>query len=349
MQTTLLAIETSCDETAVALSVDGKVVNEMVLSQEIHNLYGGVVPELAARSHEQHLSSLVDTLLQQSFVRISEIHAVAFTQGPGLLGALLVGCAWAKAFAWAREIPLIAVDHIQSHVLSHFIEEPRPNFPFLSLVASGGHTQLIYVDGPLEMELLGETLDDAVGEAFDKVAKMMGLPYPGGPTLDAEARAGNPNAFSFPRSEVPGLNYSFSGLKTAFLYFLKKKVAEEPNFVANHLADICASVEHTLVEMLMEKLIEAQRYFQMSQICVAGGVAANSALRQALQHQSKEDGWQLFIPKMKHCTDNAAMVASAATFLYELGQTMSKETVPYARRRTSLSLDYGHRKQKGKI
>ena len=337
MRPVLLAIETSCDETAVALSVGGKIVSDMVLSQEVHNLYGGVVPELAARSHEQHLSELVERLLQQSGLRVSELEVVAFTQGPGLLGALFVGCAWAKAFAWARELSLIAVDHIHAHILSHFIEEPRPSFPFLALVASGGHTQLFHVHAPLQRELLGETLDDAVGEAFDKAAKMLGLPYPGGPALDAAARTGNPRAFVFPRTEVSGLNYSFSGQKTAFLYFLKEKVAEEPNFIARHLSDLCASIEYTLVEALVEKLVKAQRLSQLSQVCVSGGAAANSALRSALQRRSKADGWKLFIPQLKYCTDNAAMVACAADFLYKAGQTASPEVVSYARHSSSSS------------
>ena len=333
-QTKLLAIETSCDESAVALSVNGKISHNIVLSQEIHKLYGGVVPELAARAHDRYLTSLVDRLLESANLQASQLDALAFTQGPGLLGALLVGCAWAKAFAWANDLPLIAVDHLQAHVLSHFIDEPVPDFPFLALVASGGHTQLLHIYSASQMELLGETKDDAIGEAFDKAAKMLGLPYPGGPALDAAARHGNPNAFAFPRAEVPGLDYSFSGLKTSLLYFLRAKTSENPEFVSQYRADLSASVEYALVEALMEKLIAAQTKTGLHQVCVSGGAAANTALRKRLEQQSKACGWQLFVPELKYCTDNAAMVATAADFLYAEGRTASLETMPYARRPT---------------
>ena len=332
---TILAIETSCDETAVALFVDGKGMDHIVLSQEIHQLYGGVVPELASRAHEKHITSLVDQLLTRKQTQASELDAVAFTQGPGLLGALLVGSAWAKAFAWAKDLPLIAVDHLQAHNMSHFIEAPHPSFPFLSLLASGGHTQLLKVHSPLESELLGQSKDDAVGEAFDKIAQMLGLPYPGGPALDQAARKGNPYRFTFPRTEMPELDYSFSGLKTACMYFLKEKKKENPNFIKENLADLCASIEHALVCMLIEKLRLAQDQTQLKQVCVAGGTAANTALRQALQEEAARKGWSLFVPKLEYCTDNAAMIACTAHYLYEAGLFAEIKSTPYSRQRSS--------------
>ena len=328
----ILAIETSCDETAVALLSGDRIKGNMVLSQDIHKLYGGVVPELASRAHEQHINTLVDKLFEQSEINELALHAVAFTQGPGLLGALMVGCAWAKAFAWARGLHLIGVDHLQAHVLSHFIEPPTPAFPFLALLASGGHTQLLYVHDPLHMELLGETLDDAVGEAFDKAAKMLGLPYPGGPALDKAARKGNPHAFSFPKVNVPALNYSFSGLKAAFMRTVTKEQAQSADFIQTSLADLCASIEHTLVNALMDKLVQAQQQTGLQRVCVAGGSAANTALRRALHTQAKKNDWELFIPNVSYCTDNAAMIACTARYLYAALRFSNMKSIPYDRR-----------------
>ncbi|MBT2557385.1 tRNA (adenosine(37)-N6)-threonylcarbamoyltransferase complex transferase subunit TsaD [Hymenobacter sp. ISL-91] len=316
---TILAIESSCDDTSAAVLVDGEMRSNVVATQQVHMQYGGVVPELASRAHQQHLVPVVAAALQQAGITKSDLDAVAFTQGPGLLGSLLVGGMFAKTLALALGKPLIAVNHMRAHILAHFIEEPRPEFPFLCLTVSGGHTQLVVVRGPLDMEIIGQTIDDAAGEAFDKTAKLLGLPYPGGPHLDKLARQGDPLRFPFPVGAMPGYDFSFSGLKTAVLYFLKKETAKNSEFVEQNLADLCASIQHTIIQTLLRQLRRAAADQQLIQIALAGGVAANSGLRQALQDEAAAQGWQVFIPAFQYCTDNAAMVARTAQFQYEAG------------------------------
>ncbi|PKQ70944.1 tRNA (adenosine(37)-N6)-threonylcarbamoyltransferase complex transferase subunit TsaD [Raineya orbicola] len=312
----ILAIESSCDETSASVAQDSKILSNIIASQEIHQKYGGVVPELASREHQKNIVAVVEAALQEAKVSKNELNAIAFTRGPGLLGSLLVGVSFAKAMALALDIPLIEVNHMQAHVLAHFIDEPQPTFPFLCLTVSGGHTQIVWVKDYLQMEILGETQDDAVGEAFDKTAKLLGLPYPGGPLIDKFAKNGNPLAFSFPKSEMPHLDFSFSGIKTAILYFLQRQTAQNPKFIEENLPDICASVQHTLVEMLLDKLRKAAQAMNCSQIAIAGGVSANSYLRKRLQEEAEKNNWQVFIPAFQYCTDNAAMIAIAAYYKY---------------------------------
>ncbi len=331
MSPVILAIESSCDETSAAVIRDGKILNNIIATQSVHQRYGGVVPELASRAHQQHIVPVVDRALVEAGVDRHKLNAIAFTQGPGLLGALLVGSSFAKAMAWGLGIPLIAVNHMQAHILAHFINDPKPAFPFLCLTVSGGHTQLVVVEDPLKMQIIGQTLDDAVGEAFDKAAKMLELPYPGGPHIDRLAREGNPLAFSFPLAEMQGLNYSFSGIKTSILYFLRERTATDPDFVSKNIADICASIQHTLIEMLMQKLRRAVRETGIAEIAIAGGVAANSGLRRALEKEQKERGWNIYVPKFEYCTDNAAMIAMAAHFKYLAGDFAAMDVVPMPR------------------
>jgi N6-L-threonylcarbamoyladenine synthase len=328
MQPTILAIESSCDETSAAVIRDSKILSNIVSTQAIHQQYGGVVPELASRAHQQNIIPVVSQALLQANITKSELDAIAFTQGPGLLGALLVGCSFAKSFALGLGIPLISVNHMQAHILAHFIEEPRPPFPFLCLTVSGGHTQLVVVKAPLDMQIIGQTTDDAVGEAFDKAAKMLGLPYPGGPLLDKAARQGDPSRFSFPVSSMPGYDYSFSGIKTAVLVFLKQQTAKDPDFVQNNLADICASIQHTLVDTLLRKLVLAAKDTDIRHIAIAGGVSANSGLRETLPEYASRHGWQVYIPAFEYCTDNAAMIAMAAHFHYGASNFASQYTSP---------------------
>lgn len=316
MDVIILAIESSCDETSAAIIRDGKIINNIVATQSVHKNYGGVVPELASRAHQANIVPVVAQALDNANIKKSMISAVAFTRGPGLLGALLVGSSFARAMAMALQVPLIGVDHMQAHILAHFIGDPRPSFPFLCLTVSGGHTQIVKVNDYLDMEILGETQDDAVGEAFDKSAKLLGLPYPGGPLIDRYAQAGNPEAFKFPDTEMPGLDFSFSGIKTAFLYFLRDQKARDPDFAEHRLADICASLQHTLVGMLLTKLKKAARQTGISEIAIAGGVSANSGLRDALTREAAQLGWKIYIPEMAYCTDNAAMVAMAAHYKF---------------------------------
>ncbi|SHM43337.1 N6-L-threonylcarbamoyladenine synthase [Cyclobacterium lianum] len=331
MSCNILAIESSCDETSAAVISDGKILNNIVATQSVHEKYGGVVPELASRAHQQHLVPVVSEALKSSGVDKSALSAVAFTRGPGLMGALLVGVSFAKSFAHALDLPLIEVNHMEAHVLAHFIEKPSPSFPFICLTVSGGHTQLVRVSSHLEMEILGETLDDAVGEAFDKIAKILGLPYPGGPQLDKLAGNGDPDAFTFPLSDMKGLDFSFSGIKTAVLYFLKKNLKEDPDFIARNLEDICASVQQTLIAMLMNKLIRACNESEIREVAIAGGVSANSGLRKALKESAGEQGWKVYLPKLEYCTDNAAMVAMAAHYKYQAGQFCGLDISPLAR------------------
>ena len=327
----ILAIESSCDETSASIIVNGKVLNNIVATQSVHEKYGGVVPELASRAHQENLIPVVHEALSTAGISKKELTAIAVTRGPGLMGSLLVGVSFAKAFAKALDIPLIDVNHMQAHVLAHFIAEPRPNFPFICLTVSGGHTQLVLVKDHLTMELIGETQDDAVGEAFDKTAKLLGLPYPGGPLLDRYAKEGNPKAFTFPVTRMPGLNYSFSGIKTAVLYFLRDRLEENPNFITENRADLCASIQYTLVEMLLIKLKEAMKQYGVTEVAIAGGVSANSGLRAALSTLSLRKGWTLYVPEFEYCTDNAAMIAMAAHFKYLRGDFVGYDIVPLAK------------------
>ena len=327
----ILAIESSCDETSASIIVNGKVLNNIVATQSVHEKYGGVVPELASRAHQENLIPVVHEALSTAGISKKELSAIAVTRGPGLMGSLLVGVSFAKAFAKALDIPLIDVNHMQAHVLAHFIEEPKPSFPFICLTVSGGHTQLVLVKDHLTMEVIGETQDDAVGEAFDKTAKLLGLPYPGGPLLDRHAKEGNPKAFTFPVTRMPGLNYSFSGIKTAVLYFLRDQLAEHPNFITDNLADLCASIQHTLVEMLLIKLKEAMKQTGVTEVAIAGGVSANSGLRAALSSLAQRKGWTLYVPEFEYCTDNAAMIAMAAHFKYLRGELVGYDIAPLAK------------------
>ncbi|UOR05764.1 tRNA (adenosine(37)-N6)-threonylcarbamoyltransferase complex transferase subunit TsaD [Hymenobacter aerilatus] len=316
----ILAIESSCDDTSAAVMANGEILSNVVATQQVHEQYGGVVPELASRAHQQHLIPVVQEALRRAKVAKTDLDAVAFTQGPGLLGSLLVGSMFAKTFALALDKPLLAVNHMRAHILAHFIKDPKPAFPFLCLTVSGGHTQLVVVRSAMEMEIIGQTIDDAAGEAFDKTAKLLGLPYPGGPHLDKLARQGNPTRFAFPVGAMPGYDFSFSGLKTSVLYFLRQQTQQNENFVQENLADLCASIQYTIIQTLMRQLRRAAHDQQLRQVALAGGVAANSGLRTALQELAAEEGWQVFIPDFEFCTDNAAMVAMTGHFQYQAGQ-----------------------------
>ena len=303
----------------------------LFLTQSIHQKYGGVVPELASRAHQRNIIPVVDNALKRAGVLPRSLNAIAFTRGPGLLGSLLVGVSFAKAMALALNISLIEVNHMQAHILAHFIQEPYPSFPFLCLTVSGGHTQLVLVTDYLDMKIIGQTQDDAVGEAFDKIAKIMQFPYPGGAVIDKYAQNGNPYAFIFPDVNVPKLNFSFSGIKTAFLYFIQKECKKDPHFIQNNLADICASIQYKLVQILLKKLIKAACQYHLKCIALAGGVAANSFLRKAIKHQAEIHGWKIFIPAIEYCTDNAAMVAVAGYYKYLKGEFSSQEIAPLPR------------------
>ncbi|MBC6610805.1 tRNA (adenosine(37)-N6)-threonylcarbamoyltransferase complex transferase subunit TsaD [Hymenobacter sp. BT507] len=316
----ILAIESSCDDTSAAVMANGEILSNVVATQQVHEQYGGVVPELASRAHQQHLIPVVQEALRRAKVAKTDLDAVAFTQGPGLLGSLLVGSMFAKTFALALDKPLLAVNHMRAHILAHFIRDPKPAFPFLCLTVSGGHTQLVVVRSAMEMEIIGQTIDDAAGEAFDKTAKLLGLPYPGGPHLDKLARQGNPTRFAFPVGAMPGYDFSFSGLKTSVLYFLRQQTQQNADFVQENLADLCASIQHTIIQTLLRQLRRAAHDQQLRQVALAGGVAANSGLRTALQELAAEEGWQVFIPDFEFCTDNAAMVAMTGHFQYQAGQ-----------------------------
>ncbi|XZF16163.1 tRNA (adenosine(37)-N6)-threonylcarbamoyltransferase complex transferase subunit TsaD [Chitinophagaceae bacterium MMS25-I14] len=331
MSVTILAIESSCDDTSAAVVRDGVVLSNLIATQKVHEQYGGVVPEMASRAHMQNIVPVVDVALQNAGITKEEITAVAFTQAPGLIGSLMVGAGFAKAFAQARNLPLIAVHHMQAHVLAHFIEDPKPQFPFLCLTVSGGHTQVVLCKSPLEMEVLGETVDDAAGEAFDKTAKMLGLPYPGGPLIDKYAAEGDPLRFKFPVTSMPGFDFSFSGVKTAVMYFLQKEKQKDQMFVENNLKDICASVQHTIITMLMNKLKKAAKELNIRHVGIAGGVSANSGLRKALQETGSELGWEVFIPAFQYCTDNAAMIGITGYYKYLSGEFADLTVTPTAR------------------
>ncbi|MCS6930275.1 MAG: tRNA (adenosine(37)-N6)-threonylcarbamoyltransferase complex transferase subunit TsaD [Saprospiraceae bacterium] len=329
-QVTILAIESSCDDTSAAVLRDGRVLSNCIANQEVHRQYGGVVPEVASRAHQVNIVPVVEQALRQAGVKKSELSAVAFTRGPGLMGALLVGTSFAKALALSWEIPLIEVNHLQAHILAHFIEEPKPNFPFLCLTVSGGHTQLVLVRAAHDMEVLGQTLDDAAGEAFDKAGKLLGLDYPAGPLIDRWAQSGQPR-FVFPETNVPGLDFSFSGLKTAILYFLRERLAADPQFIEKNRADLCASVQHAIVSALLKTLQRAARHSGIREIALAGGVSANSELRHRFEQLGQLEGWRTYVPALQYCTDNAAMVAMAAYFKYLRGDFCAQDVAPYTR------------------
>lgn len=327
----ILGIESSCDETSASVCADGVILSNVIANQTIHEAYGGVVPELASRVHQQNIVPAVQQALLNAKIDKNDIDAVAFTRGPGLLGSLLVGVSFAKAFALARNIPLIEINHMQAHVLAHFIDDPKPAFPFLCLTVSGGHTQIVLVKDHFDMEVIGQTTDDAAGEALDKTSKVLGLPYPGGPLIDKYARLGNPDAYKFPEPQIPELDFSFSGLKTAILYFIRDNVKLNPNFVEDNIADICASVEKRVVTILLNKLKKAALQYNIKDIALAGGVSANTGLRSGLKQLGDEMGWNTFIPKFEYCTDNAAMIAIASYYKYLKGEFVGQDIAPLAR------------------
>ncbi len=328
MQPLILAIESSCDETSAAIIRNGKVLNNVIASQNVHQKYGGVVPELASRAHQKNILHVVNDAVVSAGMSMSDLNAIAYTRGPGLMGALLVGSAFAKGMALALGLPLIEVNHMEAHVLAHFIGQNPPSFPFLCLTVSGGHTQIVLVKGYDDLKVIGETRDDAVGEAFDKAAKILGLPYPGGPLIDRYASQGNEKKFSFPETSIPGLDFSFSGIKTAFLYFIRDSIANDPQFIEKNLNDICASLQRHLINMLITRLEMAVDRTGIRQVAIAGGVSANSGLRKTLTAVANKKGWDTFILPMEYCTDNAAMIAMAAHFKFLRGEFSSLDSSP---------------------
>jgi N6-L-threonylcarbamoyladenine synthase len=331
MSTTILAIESSCDETSASVCRDGKILSNVIANQTIHEKYGGVVPELASRAHLQNIVPVVDEALSIANCQLSTIDAFAFTQSPGLIGALLVGAQFAKSLSLAFDKPLIAVHHMQAHVLANLIPDDKPGFPFLCLTVSGGHTQIVLCEDYLKMKVIGQTLDDAAGEAFDKSAKLLGLPYPGGPLIDKYAQQGNPNKFKFPEPQIPKLDFSFSGLKTAILYFIQNEKQKNENFVAENMNDICASIQQRIVFILLNKLKKAADQTGIKNLCIAGGVSANSGLRSSFKEMGKQQGWKTFIPPFEYCTDNAAMIAITAYHKYLAGDFAELSISPSAR------------------
>ena len=333
---TILGIESSCDDTSAAVIVDGVIKSNIIANQSVHERYGGVVPELASRAHQQNIIPVVHDALQQAGVSKEDISAVAFTRGPGLLGSLLVGTSFAKGFASALNIPMIDINHLQAHVLAHFIKEDehdtdQPEFPFLCLLVSGGNSQIILVKSHSDMEIIGQTIDDAAGEAFDKSAKVMGLGYPGGPVIDRLAKEGDPNRFTFSKPNIPGFDYSFSGLKTSFLYFLRDELKKDADFIENNKEDLSASLQKTIIDVLMDKLYKATKKYKIKEVAVAGGVSANSGLRAAFEDYSRRYGWKIHIPKFSYTTDNAAMVAISGYYKYLDGEFCGHEVAPYGR------------------
>ncbi len=336
MPVIILGIESSCDDTAAAVVQDGVLLSNIVADQEVHRKYGGVVPELASRAHQQNIVPVVDQALKMAGIKSRDLSAVAFTRGPGLLGSLLVGTSFAKGFALAEDIPLVEVNHLQAHILVHFLKQPdrdvsMPPFPFLCLLVSGGHTQLIVVRDYLELEIIGTTIDDAAGEAFDKSAKVIGLPYPGGPVVDRYARDGNADAFAFTKPVIKELDYSFSGLKTAFLYFIRDRLKENKDFIKQNRNDLCASIQRTIVEILTDKLEKAFLQTGISEIALAGGVSANSGLRERIKWLAKKHGWKVFIPEISLSTDNAAMIAMTGYLKFLAGEFAGLDSSPLAR------------------
>lgn len=332
---TILGIESSCDETSAAVIRDGKILANIIATQKIHETFGGVVPELASRAHQINIVPAVDTALKKAEINVNDIDAIAYTRGPGLMGALLVGSSFAKAMALALNIPLIEVHHMQAHILAHFIQDEdnkvKPKFPFLCLTVSGGHTQIVKVNDYLKMEIIGETIDDAAGEAFDKIAKLLNLPYPGGPWVDKLAQKGDSNKFVFPHPQIKNLDFSFSGLKTSVLYFLQNESLKNPDFIENNKAHICASVQKTIVDILLTKLQKAAKQTGIQTIALAGGVSANSGLRKQLLHLSEKNNWKVFIPKFEYCTDNAAMIAITGYYKYLKRDFGAQHHAPLAR------------------
>ena len=335
MGTLILGIESSCDDTSAAVLEDTKILANVIAGQEVHKNYGGVVPELASRAHQQNIIPVIHQALKQANIKKNQLDAVAFTRGPGLLGSLLVGTSFSKAFALASGIPIIEVDHLKAHILAHFItdspDQEVPEFPFICLTVSGGHTQIVRVDDPHTFTILGQTIDDAAGEAFDKAAKIMGLPYPGGPYIDKLAKVGDAGKFSFPKPRIPGLDYSFSGLKTSFLYFIRDELKKNENFIEEEQANLAAAIQRIIIEVLMDKLVKAAQESGIDQIALAGGVSANSGLRNALEEKGKELGWKIFIPAFQYTTDNAAMIAIAGYFKYLDKDFATQDIAPYAR------------------
>ncbi len=342
MQHYILGIESSCDDTSAAIIRDDVILSNITANQDVHRNFGGVVPELASRAHQQNIVPVIETAIQKANIGKNQLSAIAFTQGPGLLGSLLVGTSFAKALSLGLNIPLIVVDHLQAHILSHFIRNedrtnPVPAFPFLCLTVSGGHTQFVWIRDYFDMEIIGQTIDDAAGEAFDKSAKIMGLPYPGGPMIDKLAQLGDPKRFTFSKPNIPGLNFSFSGLKTSFLYFLRDELKKDPDFIEKHKNDLCASIQATIVEMLMSKLALAMEQKREAEtrgwadVAIAGGVSANSGLRKALEQARDQRGWNIFIPPLQYSTDNAAMIAVAGYFKFLKGDFGSQGVTAYAR------------------
>ena len=328
---TILAIESSCDETSASVCVDGKILSNVIVNQTIHEKYGGVVPELASRAHLQNIVPAVEEALSTANCQLSSVDAFAFTQSPGLIGALLVGAQFAKSLSLAFDKPLIAVHHMQAHVLANLIPDNKPAFPFLCLTVSGGHTQIVLCEDYLQMKVIGQTLDDAAGEAFDKSAKLLGLPYPGGPLIDKYAALGDPNKFKFPEPQIDGLDFSFSGLKTAILYFIQNEKKKNENFVEENLNDICASIQQRIVSILLNKLKKASEQTGIKNICIAGGVSANRGLRRSLEEMGKQSGWKTFIPPFEYCTDNAAMIAITAYHKYLAADFADLSISPSAR------------------
>jgi N6-L-threonylcarbamoyladenine synthase len=332
----ILGIESSCDDTAAAIIRDGFILSNVVSSQKIHEEYGGVVPELASRAHQKNIIPVVDLAIKRAGISKDDISAVAFTSGPGLLGSLLVGTSFAKGFTIANNIPLIEVNHLEGHVLAIFIKEKEkstdhPAFPFLCLLVSGGNSQIILVHDYLSMEVIGQTIDDAAGEAFDKCAKVMGLPYPGGPHIQKMAMSGDPHRYSFAKPRIAGLDYSFSGLKTSFLYFLRDKLNEDNNFIENNISDLCASLQHVIIDILMNKLKKAAKQTGIKEIALAGGVSANMELRNSMHSHAKKYGWNVYIPKFEYTMDNAAMIAITGYYKYLKGEFAGQDSVPFAR------------------
>ena len=343
MAVTILGIESSCDDTSAAVLRDEMLLSNVMASQEVHRRYGGVIPELASRAHQQNILPVVSEALKQAGVTLADVNAVAFTRGPGLLGSLLVGTSFTKGLSVAADIPIIEVNHLQGHILSHFVQVPGrdnrcPSFPFLCLLVSGGHTQIVRVDDPLHFEILGHTIDDAVGEAFDKCAKLMGLGYPGGPVIDRLAKEGDPKRFRFAKPNIPGLDYSFSGIKTSLLYFLRDRIAEDPDFIEKNKADLCASFQQDLIDILLKKLVLAARQTGIRQVAIAGGVSANSGLRARIEEEGRRRGWTTFLPELRFTTDNAAMIAITGYYKFQAGQFAPIDIAPLSR-----AAEYGDR------
>ncbi len=335
MDTYILGIESSCDDTSAAVLKNNKILANVIANQDVHKFYGGVVPELASRAHQQNIIPVIHRALDMAKINKKQLNAIAFTNGPGLLGSLLVGASFAKSFSMALGIPLIEVNHMHAHILAHFIEDiqqpEKPEFPFLCLTVSGGHTQIMLIKDYFQMQVIGQTIDDAAGETFDKAAKIMGLPYPGGPLIDKLAKEGNPNAIKFPHPNIPDLDFSFSGLKTSILYFLRDRLKENPDFIEQHKPDLCASIQHTIIEILMQKLRKAAQQTGIKHVAIAGGVSANSGLRNAMLQERDASGWKVYIPKFEYSTDNAAMIAITGYLKYIKGDFASQKLTPFTR------------------